>query len=129
MTTVVSFRSGEENYAVPVERVREVRFAERLIPLPSPRPGILGLLADGDDAVTVMTMFGEGQAHLLLLDGDHSTFGLAVAEVTGVITVEDAVKPAPAGQEDELVVGMISTAGGMLMLVDVDAIGRRLDPA
>jgi len=129
MTTVVSFRAGDEHYAVPAERVREVRFATRLIPLPSARAGILGLLPDGDEAVTVMTMFGEGQGHVLLLDGHHATFGLAVEEVTGVLTVDGAVKPAPAGQDEELVVGMITTTDGMLMLVDVDAIGRRLDPS
>ena len=42
--TVVCFRAGEGDYAVPVEHVREVRAGDRLLPLPAPRPGVVGLL-------------------------------------------------------------------------------------
>ena len=44
MTTVVSFRSGGQDWAVPIERVQRVLGARGLLPLPDPRPGVAGLL-------------------------------------------------------------------------------------
>ena len=125
MRTVVCFRAGDGSYAVPVERVREVRSGDALMPLPEPRPGVVGILAVDDDAFAVMDALGSGSDHVLLLDRVGRAFGLRVAEVTGVVAV-DEIGPAPEGQENELIEGVITTADGMTLLVNVEKLGERL---
>jgi chemotaxis signal transduction protein len=124
--TMVCFRAGGAEYAVPVERVREVRSAEALLPLPTPRPGVIGLLSDRGEALTVIAPLGEGHDHVLLLDHDDRGFGLLVAEVTGVLTLDGEVGPAPAGQVGHFISGVVNTPGGLVLLVDVAALDESL---
>jgi hypothetical protein len=53
-TTVVSFRSGGQHWAVALERVQRVLAARGLLPLPDPRPGVAGLLYRDGDTVPVL---------------------------------------------------------------------------
>lgn len=125
-TTMVCFRAGGTEYAVPVENVREVRSAEALVPLPSPRPGVMGMLSDRGEALTVIAPLGDGHDYVLLLDHDNRGFGLLVAEVTGVITLAGEVGPPPAGQIGHFISGVITTPGGLVLLVDVAALDESL---
>ncbi len=125
MTTVVCFRAGDGEYAVPVEQVREVRSGDTLMPLPSPRPGVVGLLALGDGALPVIEPLGRGSDHVLLLERGDRSFGLRVAEVTGVMPVAE-IGPPPAGQSGDLIAGLITTDAGLRLFVSVDALAERL---
>ena len=124
MRTVVCFRAGDGDYAVPVENVREVRSGDTLMPLPAPRPGVVGLVAVDDDALAVIETLGAGRDHVLLLDRGDRPFGLRVEEVTGVRDV-DEIGPPPAGQDGDLIVGVITTETGLTLLVNVDALAER----
>ena len=127
MRTVVCFRAGAGEYAVPVEQVREVRADQALMPLPRARPGVVGLLPIGEDAFVVVDALGAAGTQVLLLEGGTSFFGLRVEEVTGVKTVTD-VGPAPAGQDDELIDGVFTDEDHLTLLVSVDKLGERIEP-
>jgi len=127
MKTVVCFRAGDGEYAVPVEQVREVRAEETLMPLPDARDGVVGLLSVDGDALAVVDTLGSGGGHVLLLDRAAGPFGLRVQEVTGVKTV-DEVGLAPPGVDGDLIDGVFTLSDQMTMLVSVDKLGERLDP-
>jgi purine-binding chemotaxis protein CheW len=126
MTTLVCFRTGDGEYAVPVECVREVRSGDALSPLPGAQTGVAGLLSYEGKTLTVLTALGAGENHVLLLEhGDH-TFGLLVEEVTRVMNVDGEVGPPPRGQDQDYISGVVSTDDGLLLLVDIDALDERL---
>jgi purine-binding chemotaxis protein CheW len=128
MTTLVCFRTGDGEYAVPVESVREVRSGGALLPLPGARTGVAGLVEYEGKTLTVLTTLGAGENQVLLLEhGDHA-FGLMVEEVTRVMSVDNQVGPPPRGQEQDYISGVVSTDDGFLLLVDIDALDEGLCP-
>lgn len=123
------FRTSNGDYAISVEQVAEVRRAIDLTPLPAPRPGVAGVVRRGDDVLTVLSVLGEGGAHVIVVDAEGLTFGLLVDEVTGVHRVDDsAVGPAPHGQVAGVVAGAIVEDDGVLLLLDAVALRERLKP-
>ena len=121
------FRTSSGDYALPVERVIEVRPATDLTPLPAPRPGVAGVMTRGGDVMTVLSIEGEAGAHVVVVDDDGVAFGLLVEEVTGVHRIDDeSVGPPPHGQERGLVAGVVVDAGGMVLLLDTAALRGRL---
>jgi purine-binding chemotaxis protein CheW len=127
MTTLVCFRTADREYAVPVERVREVRGRGALTTLPVPRPGVVGLMPYRGEALTVVDPLGAGGGphHVLLLERDDHTFGLLVDEVTRLVDVDD-IGPAPEGQASTFVSGVLSTGGGMTLVVDVEMLDEEV---
>jgi chemotaxis signal transduction protein len=112
MTTVLSFRSGGQDWAVPIERVQRVLGARGLLPLPDPRPGVAGLLHRDGDTVTVVSPLGGGQpGQVLVLDGGGTSIGLLVDEVVGIERVHEEAGAAPAGQRSPLVAGVLPGRG------------------
>ena len=94
MTTVVSFRSGGQDWAVALERVQRVLGARGLLALPDPRPGVAGLLHRDGSTVTVVSPLGAGRGQVLVLDGDGTSIGLLVDEVVGIERVpQEAAAP------------------------------------
>jgi len=127
--TLVGFRTEAGHYAVPVEDTREVRGAEGIMPLPAPRPGVVGLLQRGEEALPVLDALGAGRGHVLVLAPAGRAFGLLVEEVTGVLSVDEAdIGDPPAGQEDPVVVGVVPTGDALVLLVDAEAIATVLLP-
>ncbi|HXZ99829.1 MAG TPA: CheW domain-containing protein [Candidatus Binatia bacterium] len=132
MMTLVHFRTTLGEWAVPIERVHEVRLAQGIAPLPVPRQGIAGLLRRDDEVLTVISLLGEGAGHVIVLtcpegwEDEH--FGLLAEAAIGILRVDDtAVTPPPAGQEDPVVTGVIrENDGRMVMLLDVDQLARVL---
>lgn len=125
--TLVGFRTEAGHYAVPVEDTREVRGAGGIMPLPAPRAGVVGLLQRGEEALPVLDALGGGRRHVLVLEPAGQTFGLLVEEVTGVMSVDEAeVGDPPAGQEDAVVVGVVSKGESLVLLVDAMALGAVL---
>lgn len=127
MRTIVRFRTPQGNYALPVEHVTEVRLAAELTPLPAPQPGVAGVMRRGGGALTVLSVLGEPGRHVIVIDDDSITFGLLVAEVTGVHRIDDAlVGPPPPGQDRGAVTGVIVEDGGVVLLLDTAALRGRL---
>ncbi|HEX2699728.1 MAG TPA: chemotaxis protein CheW [Acidimicrobiales bacterium] len=129
MTTIVRFRVGDAPYAMPVERISEVRSARDLTPLPDPRDGVAGLMRRGDSTITVLTMSERAGRHVIVIDSGAAEFALLVDEVTGVHRVDDAsVRPSPAGQRHGVVGGVVADGAELVFLLDVSALARRLTP-
>jgi chemotaxis signal transduction protein len=128
MTTLVRFRSGDRAYAIPVERVREVRTREGMMDLPSAQADVAGLLQDADDALTVMTALGStaDDENVLVVTSADRAFGLLVDEVAGVVTLNGEIGAPPAGQDNGIISGVFSAGEELVLLVDVDALGKRI---
>lgn len=128
MRTIVRFRTATGEWAVPVEHAREVRAAASVRLLPGARPGVAGILERDGDVVPVLSLLGDGDRHVLVLDapGEHGAVAVLADQVTGVRSVgDDAVGPPPRGQEGGLVAGTIGDESGMVLLVDVGALAAR----
>jgi chemotaxis signal transduction protein len=127
MTTVLRFHSAGGRYAVPIEHCLEVRPAAQVRPLPSPRPGVVGVLSWRDRALSVVSPLGPCGDHVIVLDAAGRPFGLLVDEVVGVEHLDAAaVGDPPPGQEQPLVAAATAPEGDLLFLVDVVAVDRWL---
>ena len=126
MKTLVHFETPTGEWAVPIERVQEVRLASGITPLPAARPGFAGLLRRGDEVLPVLSLLGEGSGNVLILDGAGERFGLLADTAIGVLRVEEeAITPPPPGQEDPMVSGVVrADAGRMILLLDADELGK-----
>jgi chemotaxis signal transduction protein len=124
LRAMVCFRAGNVAYAIPVEHVREVRAGAEIVSLPAAQPGVVGLMNDDGVALTVIAPLGndDGSGAVLLLEYDGRAFGLAVAEVTGVVTPTGWVGPPPAGQVGHFISGVVVMPEGLVLLVDVGAL-------
>ena len=127
MTTIVRFRTSDGDYAVLVDQVSEVQSASGLTPLPAPRPGVVGLMRRGDEALPVLASLGSVGRHVVIIDRGPLSFGLLVEEVTGVHEIDDArISDPPPGQDRDLVSGVLSDDEDLVLLLDVDALAGRL---
>jgi chemotaxis signal transduction protein len=127
VTTVVSFRSGGQRWAVALERVERVLAARGLLPLPDPRPGVAGLCYLDGDTVPVVSPLGAASGQVLVLDDNGTSIGLLVDEVVGVERVKGDPGPRPPGQRSPLVAGVLPGPGPLLLL-DVGALSGWLGP-
>jgi chemotaxis signal transduction protein len=128
MMTLVHFRSGAGEWAVPIDRVHEVRRAGGITPLPVPRRGIAGVLRRDDEILTVLSLLGDGAGHVMVLESGGEVFGLLAEAAIGILRAEESsIAPPPAGQEGPVVTGVIRHEGGrMVLLLDVDELARML---
>jgi chemotaxis signal transduction protein len=127
MTTVVSFRSGGQDWAVALDRVQRVLAARGLLPFPDPRPGVAGLLYRDGDTVPVVSPLGAASGQVLVLDDNGTSIGLLVDEVVGIERVPGETGPPPAGQRSPLVAGVLAGTNPLLLL-DVAALTGWLAP-
>jgi chemotaxis signal transduction protein len=129
MSLMVSFQTATGVYAVPVEHALGVRTARDLAPLASARPGVEGLLEHAGLPIPVLSVFGGGSHHVLIVDPGRDPFGLLVDRVVGVVNVPaGALGPPPRGQMNELVGGTLRSPEGLVQVVDVSAVARTLAP-
>ncbi|MGD1032804.1 MAG: chemotaxis protein CheW [Candidatus Dormibacteria bacterium] len=126
MKTLVHFATETGEWAVPIDRVQEVRLAVGITPLPAAKPGIAGLLRRGDEVIAVLSLLGAGAGHVLVIDGDGERYGLLAETAIGILRVEeDEIGAPPNGQEDPVVAGVIRADGGrMILLLDTDELCR-----
>jgi chemotaxis signal transduction protein len=127
MTTVVSFRSGGQDWAVALDRVQRVMAARGLLPFPDPRPGVAGLLYRDGDTVPVVSPLGAASGQVLVLDDNGTSIGLLVDEVVGIERVPGETGPPPPGQRSPLVAGVLAGTNPLLLL-DVAALTGWLAP-
>lgn len=127
MRVLVRVVTGAGLLAVPVEATRAVLAREELRPLPSPSPGVLGLAEHAGSSLPVLAAFGEAGTHILVLDGGDARFGLLVEEVLGVVRVrEEQLAPAPPGQDERLVAGLLRYEEQEALVLDVAVLRERL---
>jgi chemotaxis signal transduction protein len=128
MRTLVHFETETGEWAVPIERVQEVRLASGINPLPAAKPGIAGLLRRGDEVLSVLSLLGEAAGHVLVIDGAGERYGLLAESAVGILRVTDEeIGEPPAGQENPMVSGVIRADGGrMILLLDADEMGKVL---
>jgi chemotaxis signal transduction protein len=106
--------------------VREVCEAEGLTSLPTARPGVIGLIRRSGRSLSVLAPFGAGK-YVVIVETAGAAFGLAVQEVLGIVHVAEAdVEPAPAGQADPLVVGVVGQSDGQDLLVSPERIWEKV---
>jgi chemotaxis signal transduction protein len=123
MRTMVRFVAGGATYCLPVEVTRAVRSSAGMVTLPAPNPNVAGLLP-GDPPLTVVSPFGGDGDHILVLHVGEVTYGLLVDSVTGLQRVEEAdIRPAPRGQQRDLVSGSVTIDGELVLLTDGSAAG------
>ena len=121
------FRTRRGEFALPVEHVAEVRRSTELSLLPSPRPGVAGVIRRGDEVLSVLSVLGDEGRHVVVIEVDSTVFGLLVDEVTGVERVDDgAIGPPPHGQDAAVVFGAIVDGAGVLLLLDPAALREGL---
>ena len=126
MTAFVYFRTDEGRFAVPVEATRVVRLPTGLVTVPEQRNDIAGVLP-GEPPLTVLTVLGRGGDHVLVLETARGRFGLQVREVLGVKRVaDDALLPAPEGQNDGLFTNTVVDDGSLVFIIDPDRLAARL---
>ena len=127
MMTMVRFRTNEGIFLAPVEGVLEVRKASEVMPLPGKKEGVAGLIERNGQALTVLSTFGAGGAHVVLLSAGAHKFGLIASEVSGVVNVSELdIEPAPLGQTRPLVAGVVNARTGMELMLSVDALWGEL---
>jgi chemotaxis signal transduction protein len=128
MRTLVHFEAMGGEWAVPIERVHEVRLPIGIAPLPAPKPGIAGVLRRGDEVLTVLSVLGDAAGHVLVLEGAGERFGLVVESAIGILRVEEsAITAPPAGQENPVVSGVIrAEERRMILVLDADELGKAL---
>ena len=126
MRTLVHFVTGDGKYCVPVEATIGVRSAAGLVPLPVPRPGVVGVLP-ANPPLTVLSLLGSGRDRILVLAAVGSTFGLLVEEVTGLSSIDEAeIGKPPEGQHEALICGVVGGEQGLEFLADPAALAKRL---
>lgn len=125
MAVMVHFRTPSGRYAVPVSHTLEVRTGDSVRPLPSPAPGVVGVIDREGRTVAVVDPFGSGGGRVLVVQSDGQPVGVVVDDVIGVVDVDaGAVAPAPAGQADAVVEGTIGEGDELTFLVDVGELVR-----
>ncbi len=126
MKTMVSFRTVQGWFALPIDSTLSVRSIDGLVDLPSPRADIVGVLP-GDPPLTVLSTLGAGGNHVLVVIADGVRYGLSVLEVLGVRRFDDdQIGPPPKGQLDGLISATISDADRLVLVVDARALAARL---
>jgi chemotaxis signal transduction protein len=124
--TFVRFRTDTACCLLPVEAVLEVCEAQGLTRLPSARPGVIGLVRRGGRSLSVLAPFGDG-TYVVIVETGTAAFGLIVKEVLGVVHIaEGDVEPAPAGQADSLVTGVVGWDDGQDLVVSPERIWQKV---
>lgn len=125
MTAMVQFRTTQGLFCIPVENVREVRHGDEVLPIPVPRTGVVGVVHTESESLTVVSILGGGDGHVLVLNSLHGHFALLADEVCGIVSI-DELDPAPRGQETQVFSGVARTLEGTFLVVDVNHLAAGL---
>jgi chemotaxis signal transduction protein len=126
MKAMVCFTTSQGRFAIPIEATLSVTTTDQLAHLPTPRADVVGVLP-GDPPITVLATFGTEGQRVVVAVSDGLRFGLQVIEVVGVRHFDDdQIGPPPAGQEGELISGMVRGSDELTLVVDANALAARL---
>ena len=129
-----TFRVAERLYGVEVDAVQEILRPQQCTPIPLAHPAIAGLLALRGELVTAVDLRkrldpgDEGrtpEAMNVVLAHSDELVSLMVDEIGDVLDVDDdqfAELTSLAAQDQRLVTGAYHVEGGVLHVLDVDAV-------
>jgi purine-binding chemotaxis protein CheW len=134
----LTFLLGAEEYAVAIERVREVIRAPPITEVPRAPAHILGVVTVRGEVVAVVdprrrlglppAALREGEGKVVVVDGGDGTCGLLVDRVASVVRLlPGSVEPCPqgiAGPRAELLSGIGRAAERLFTVIDVGALLR-----
>lgn len=129
----VSFRLGEETYALKALNVQEILKAEEISPVPGAPDFVLGVINLRGNIVTVMDTrlrFGleappaDGIRQIIVTESPEQTLGLLVDDVSEVVGIRsEEIEPAPELENAEIgrhILGVVRSEEGLRILIDVD---------
>lgn len=129
----VSFRLGQETYALKALNVQEILKAEEISPVPGAPHFVLGVINLRGNIVTVMDTrqrFGlaeppaEGIRQVIVTETAGQTLGLLVDDVSEVVGIRsEEIEPAPELENAEIgrhILGVVRSEEGLRILIDVD---------
>lgn len=102
---LIAFGIAGDAYAVPVRAIAGIAEADRLVPVPSRSPHLLGLAAVRGALVPVFSLAGligydrrEGRGRWMVLCGTDDVFALALGNIQGYLSVPKS-GPSGAGRD------------------------------
>ena len=129
---LVTFRLGEERYAIDIQSVREIRGWSPATPLPNAQPFMQGVVNLRGLVLPVMDLArrlgGPASAPsarhaVIVIEYEGRLMGLLVDGVSGILGIEPgSLQPAPdlsGGGSESLLEGIITGADGMTSLLDL----------
>ncbi len=135
----LTFRLGGEEYAVPIELVREVLKAPPITEVPRAPAHVVGVVTVRGEVVAVFdprrrlglapAALLEGEGRIVLVDAGEGTYGLLVDAVSKVVRLpRGSVEPCPQGirgASAECLVGIGREDGRLFTVLDLVALLRR----
>lgn len=125
------FGVAGHQYALPLERTREVLPRAALNPLPEPPPGVLGLLRLRGELLPVMDLrqrlgFPPAVPHIdhriVVVDVGRLNIGLIVDGVDGLVTADALGEPSV--ESGHIIRGVVSMSGRVVTILDAQAVVR-----
>ncbi|MFA5074375.1 MAG: chemotaxis protein CheW [Nitrospirota bacterium] len=132
MAEFLTFRLSGEEYALPVEIVREVLKIRSCTPVPNAAAHVLGITSLRGAVLPVVDLCGrlglapgsrDVKSRILVLNTDEEDIGLVVDRVTGVLKVpHDAIQPVPEHIEHgaELLDGIVRKNEKLYILLSLE---------
>lgn len=129
---MLGFRLGGEEYAVEIEKVREVTRLWGITPVPNSPEYILGVTSLRGSVLPVMDLCkrlniqpGERdeKSRIIVVEVGGENIGIAADRVTGVLHIsEEEIDPAPETIEDgaEYLAGIARKGGNLYILLDIE---------
>lgn len=134
-TRFITFRAGGHDFAVPIEKVREVLTLSFVFPVPGGRRPLLGIISYRNKRVlpvfSLLDALGEegaGTGHLIVVWGPESApAGFAVDGLGGIVTAsgqEEEIEPyqGTLGGPEGAVPAVLKKAGGDHILLEIDKV-------
>jgi len=135
----LTFLLGAEEYAIAIERVREVVKAPPITEVPRAPAHILGVVTVRGEVVAVVDprlRFGlpagpvaDGEARIVIVDAGDGACGLQVDRVASVVRLRPgSIEPCPqgiAGQSSEFLAGIGREGDRLFTVLDLGALLRR----
>lgn len=132
MRELVSFRLGDELYAIDIQSVREIRGWSPATPLPGSEPFMRGVVNLRGTVLPIMDLgqrLGAPASEpsvrhaVIVIEHDARVMGLLVDAVSDIISIEpDSLQSAPntgAGGASRLLEGLITGKDGMTSVLDL----------
>jgi purine-binding chemotaxis protein CheW len=133
----VSFRVEDEEYAIDIMAVREIKGWTLITPLPNQPTYVLGVLNLRGAIVPIFDIrcrFGKGLTvatpmHVVIIVSvENRTIGLLVDAVSDILSIDVAeIRPVPELERaagNEFLSGIIATTTGMVVLLDLENLFR-----
>lgn len=129
---LIVFHLGEEDFAIPIEDVREIIRGAPVTPVPGAAAGVEGVINVRGDiaaAIDLRVRFGlpprkeSKPKHIVITAHGKNLFALVVDEVVEVLRLsKDEIKPPPdiaSRRERDCVTGVVARAGRLIVLLDL----------